>query len=91
MSRTEPSCKELRVLKASDMFYVASRKFYYKRMHNDLPEYFSTMKPTLSTVCRQYEIRVPVFHIPVIQQTFAEHSIRFCLINLLNKNTRWKG
>ena len=57
-------------------------------MHNDLPEYFSTMKPTLPTVCRRYEIRAPVFHLPVIRHTFAEHSIRFCLINLLNKDTR---
>ena len=61
---------------------------YYKLMHNDLPEYFSTMTPTLPTVCRRYEIRAPVFHLPVIRHTFAEHSIRFCLINLLNKDTR---
>ena len=46
------------------------------------------MKPTLPTVCRRYKIRVPVFHLPVIRHTCAEHSIRFCLINLLNKDTR---
>ena len=57
-------------------------------MHNDLAEYFSTMKPTLPTVCRRYEIRAHVFHLPVIRHTFAEHSIRFCLTNLLNKDTR---
>ena len=34
------------------------------------------------------EIRAPVFHLPVIRHTFAEHSTRFCLINLLNKDTR---
>ena len=56
-------------------------------MHHDLPEYFSTMKPTLPTVCRRYEIRAPVFHLPIIRHTFAEQSIRFCLINLLNKDT----
>ena len=44
------------------------------------------MKPTLPTVCRRYEIRVPVFHLPVIRHTFAELSIRFCLTNLLNKD-----
>ena len=60
ISHTEPLCKELRVLKVFDMFYVAIWKFYYKLMHNDLPEYFSTMKPTLPTVCRRYEIRAPV-------------------------------
>ena len=54
---TELLCKELRVLKVFDMFYVAIWKFYYKLMHKDLPEYFSTMKATLPTVCRRHEIR----------------------------------
>ena len=57
-------------------------------MHNDLPEYFSTMRPTLPTVCRRYEISAPVFHLPVIRHTFAERLIRFCPINLLNKDAR---
>ena len=82
-------CKELRVLKVFDMFYVAVWKFYYELMHNDLPLYFSAMKPTLPTVCRRYEIRTPMFHLPMIRHTFSEHSIRFCLINLLNKDTRY--
>ena len=85
ISHTEPLCKELRVLKVFVMFYVAVWKFYYKLMHNDLPLYFSAMKPTLPTVCRRYEIRTPMFHFLMIRHTFAEHSIRFCLINLLNK------
>ena len=83
ISHTEPICKELRVLKVFDMFYVAVWKFYYKLMHNNLQAYFSTMKPTLPTVCSRYEIRTPVFHLPYIRHTFAEHSVRFCLINLL--------
>ena len=45
------------------------------------------MKPTLLTVCRRYAIRAPMFHLPVICHTFAESSIRFCLINLLIKDT----
>ena len=32
------------------MFYVAEWKFCYKIMHNNLPAYFSAMKPTLPTV-----------------------------------------
>ena len=56
-------------------------------MHNDLPLYFSAMKPTLPTMCRRYEIRAPMFHLPILH-TFAEHSILYCLINLLNKDTR---
>ena len=57
-------------------------------MHNNLPAYFSTMKPTLPTVYSRYDIRAPVFHLSYIRHTFAEHSVRFCLINLLKKDTR---
>ena len=48
ISHTEPlyMYKELRVLKAFDMFYVAVWKFHYKLMHNDLPS-FLYMKPTI--------------------------------------------
>ena len=46
------------------------------------------MKPTIQTVCSRYEIRALVFHLPYIRHTFAEHSVRFCFINLLNKGTR---
>ena len=88
ISHTEPLCKKLRMLNVFDMFYVAVWKFYYKLMHNDLPLYFSALKPTLPTVCRRYEIGATMFHLLMIQHTFAEHSIRYCLINLLNKDTR---
>ena len=47
------------------------------------------MKPTLPTVCRRYDIKAPMLHLPMIRHTFAEHSIRFCRINLLNKDTRY--
>ena len=57
-------------------------------MPNNLPEHFSTMNPTLPTVRRQYEIRAPVFHLPIIRHRFTKHSIRFYLIDLLNKDTR---
>ena len=35
-----------------------------------------------------HEIRAPMFHLHMIRHTFAEHSIRYCFINLLNKDTR---
>ena len=55
-------------------------------MHNNLPTY-------ISTVCSLYEIEYPVFYLPYntmysIRHTFAEHSVWFCLINLLNSDTR---
>ena len=33
------------------------------------------------------ELQCYISHI-IIRHTFAEHSVRFCLINLLNKDTR---
>ena len=54
-------------------------------MHNDLPGYFSTMKPTHPTVCRRYKIRAPVFHLPFVRHTTI---YLVCTINLLNKDTR---
>ena len=30
----------------------------------------------------------PVIHLLIIRHTFAEHSMRFCIVDLLNKDTR---
>ena len=64
ISHTEPSCKELRVLKVFDIFYVAVWKCYYKFMHNDLPLYFSVMKPTLPTVRYNLKLELLCFIFP---------------------------
>ena len=42
-------------------------------------------RPELPRVCARYEIRSPVFHLPVIKHKFAEHSLRYCLIKQLNR------
>ena len=57
-------------------------------MHDIFLTYFSTMKTTKKTVRTRYEIRGPVFHHSIGRQIFAEHSLRLCLINILNNNTR---
>ena len=46
------------------------------------------MKPTLPTVCSRYEIRASLSHLLYMRHTFAEHFVRFCHINLLNKDAR---
>ena len=53
-------------------------------MNNQLPEYFIDWKPELPRVCTRYEIRSPVFHLPLIRHKFAENSLRYCLIKQLN-------
>ena len=81
---TEPICKKLRILKISDMLFVALWKFYYKLMNKKLPEYFSFVKPVLPTATERNEIRNPFFHTPAIKHKFAECSLQYCLINQLN-------
>ena len=66
IAHTEPICKDLRMLKLTDMFSIAVWKCYYKLMNNQLPTYFVEWKPELPRVCTHYEIRSPVFHLPVI-------------------------
>ena len=53
-------------------------------MNNQLPEYFIDWKPELPRVCTRYDIRSPVFHLPLIRHKFAENSLRYCLIKQLN-------
>ena len=84
IAHTEPLLKELRLLKVTCMFPLAIWKFYFKLMNNQLPLYFEFMKPPLPQVCTHYDIRSPVFHLPEIRHSFAEQSIRYCLIKRLN-------
>ena len=37
-----------------------------------------------SGVNERYEIRNPVFHLPVINHKFAEQSLKYCLVRQLN-------
>ena len=84
IAHTEPLLKELRLLKVTCMFSLAIWKLYYKLMNNQLPIYFELMKPPQPQVCTYYDIRSPVFHLPDIRHSFAEQSIRYCLIKRLN-------
>ena len=49
-------------------------------MNNQLLIYFELMKPPQPQVCTYYDIRSPVFHLPDIRHSFAEQSIRYCLL-----------
>ena len=42
------------------------------------------MKPTLPQVCISYEKGNVVYHLPNARHTFAEQSLRYCLIKHLN-------
>ena len=53
-------------------------------MNSQLAIYFKLIKPPLPQVCTHYDIRRPVFHLPDIRHSFAEQSIRYCLIKRFN-------
>ena len=85
IAHTEPISKVHRLLKLPDMFSIALWKFYHKLLNNKLPACFSTLKPRLPEIVEHYEIRNPVFHLPAIKHKFAENSLQYCLIKLINE------
>ena len=84
IAHSEPIFKAVRCLKISAMFSVAIWKFYFKLMKNKLPHCFSSYKPVLPVANERYEIRNPVFHLPVVNQKLAEQSLKYYLIRQLN-------
>ena len=84
LAHTEPICRHLRIVKVTDMYRLSVWKFYFKLMNNQLPAYFEKMKPELPEICNFYEVRKPLFHLPVIKHEFAEHLVQYQMITLLN-------
>ena len=60
------SLKVSKLISYSNYIAHTEPKFYYKDCDNQLPEYFIDWKPELPRVCTRYEIRSPVFHLPLI-------------------------
>jgi len=85
IAHSEPICKELNLMKVTDMFRFSVWKFYYKLMNNYLPPYFDSMKPVLPVVCYTHAIRNPKFHLPHIKHEFAEQLLKYQLIKILNR------
>ena len=67
-----------------DMYRCSMWRFYFKLMNGKLPSYFQCMKPDLPEICNLYDIRKPVFHLPLVKHAFAEHMLKYCLIKLMN-------
>lgn len=84
LAHTEHICKNLGLLKVTDMFRINVWKFYFKLMNNLLPPYFDQMKPVLPIVCNFHDIRRPTYHLPKIKHKFAECLLKYQLIKLLN-------
>ena len=86
LAHTEPICKELKLIKVSDIYSISIWKLCYKLMRNILPAYFNFMKLVLPNICAHYQIRRPLFHLPRIKHKFAEQLVEYQLIQILNKN-----
>ena len=84
IAHSEPICKELRLLKVTDMYQLTIWKFYFKLMNNLLASYFNSTKQKLHELCKVYSIRKPTFHLPVIRHEFAKQLIEYKLLKLLN-------
>ena len=91
IAHTEPICKQLHMLKISEIFRVAIWKFYYKVMNNKLPSYFNYIKLNLPVTCNYYCIRKPKFHLPIIRHGFAEQLIQYNLIRTINNDVESVG
>ena len=80
---TEPICKLLSILKLPDMYNLQLYKMYYKIKREIVPQYFTTVIPTL-TYCyftrRTADQQTRTYHV------FADHNCLHAMIDLLNKS-----
>ena len=84
IAHSGPICKELRLLKVTDMFQLTIWKLYFKLMNNLLQPYFNYMKRKLPELCNVYSIRKPTFHLPITRHEFARQLIGYTMLELLN-------
>ena len=80
---TEPIYKLLNILKLPDMYNLQLYKMYYKIKKEIVPQYFTTVIPTL-THCyfsrRSADQQNRTYHV------FADHNCLHAMIDLLNKS-----
>ena len=91
LAHTEPLLKDLGLLKVGDIFKLRLLKSYYKLMNNELPSYFVTYVPIITNetyiLNHDYALRTgarPAIRTPRIHHVFAESTVLYKLIKLLN-------
>ena len=80
---TEPICKLLSIFKLPDLYKLQLYKIYYKIKREVVPQYFTTVVPTLTHNCftrRTADQQTRTYHV------FADHNCLHAMINLLNKS-----
>ena len=79
-AHTEPIFKELKLLKFEDMYKVCELKFYYKYVHNNLPEYFQMLPFQANKDVHTHNTRYNTnIHIRRANHMFAKKCIRYHL------------
>ena len=86
-AHTEPIFKSLNLIKVEDMYYLAILKFYSKLINNNLTHYFEDFMPHFSIGATNYNLRIPNLQLPRIKHGFPKFSLRYQLINKLNKTS----
>ena len=89
-SHTESLFKKLHMLKVEGILKLNQRKFFYKFINKDLPDYFKSF-PILrnSTIHNHSTQNQKRFHKKVITHEFAKKSLRNTLINTLINTTNY--
>ena len=86
-AHTDPLFKKSRLLKANDTFNLFQFKFFYKFVHQQLPDYFLNM-PFLSnaelTNHRYFTRQHDYLSVSKCKHEFAKHCIRYSIPKLLN-------
>ena len=80
-----PYIKNLIILSLNGLFTVSVWKFYYKLINGMFPSYFNCMIQERPNSYNRYEVRKPLFCLPLIKHKFAEQSLHYCLFNQLNR------
>ena len=84
-AHTGPLFINMKLLKVKDIHKLSQLKFFYKRFHRELPEYFNTMLTRKPIDIHDHSTRKrDTFLIERIYHSFAEKCIRNSILHIVN-------
>ena len=84
-AHTGPLFINMKLLKVKDIHKLSQLKFFYKRFHRELPEYFNTMLTMKPIDIHDHSTRKrDTFLIERIYHSFAEKCIRNSILHIVN-------
>ena len=81
---TEPLFKICKSLRVEEIYKTRLFVFYHKLVHNELPAYFSSFKPSHSLGNERYQFRAPKYETPIHEHEFIKSTCRYQLTTVLN-------